>query len=92
MLLLWFSFTVIEYRSIATINTIICLFSARPGTKKLIDIDPRHVHIKPEVIRFPGCFTLEIRNLRVSVVVENLSNIAITNTFFEILFMILADC
>ncbi|GMR36999.1 hypothetical protein PMAYCL1PPCAC_07194, partial [Pristionchus mayeri] len=38
----------------------------RPGTKKLIDIDPRHVHIKPEVIRFPGCFTLEIRNLRIA--------------------------
>lgn len=41
------------------------IFSARPDAKKLVDIDPRQVHIKPAVVKFPGCFTVEIRNVRV---------------------------
>ncbi|WKX95452.1 hypothetical protein Q1695_012144 [Nippostrongylus brasiliensis] len=37
----------------------------RPGAKRVLDINPGQVHIKPEVVRVPGCFTLEIKNLRV---------------------------
>jgi hypothetical protein len=46
----------------------------RPDAKRLVDIDPRQVHIKPAVVKFPGCFTLEIRNLRVHDHQDVLSN------------------
>ncbi|PAV90122.1 hypothetical protein WR25_13326 [Diploscapter pachys] len=35
-----------------------------PGAKKILEINPSQVHIKPEVVKFPGCFTLEIKNLK----------------------------
>uniref|UniRef100_A0A1I7XD65 Snurportin-1 n=1 Tax=Heterorhabditis bacteriophora TaxID=37862 RepID=A0A1I7XD65_HETBA len=37
----------------------------RPGAKRIVEINPGQVHIKPDVVRFPGCFTIEIKNLRV---------------------------
>ncbi|CAI4232740.1 unnamed protein product [Auanema sp. JU1783] len=37
----------------------------RPGAKRVLEINPGQVHIKPDVVRFPGCFTLEIKNLKV---------------------------
>lgn len=37
----------------------------RPGAKKLIEIDPQHVVIHPEVVKLPGCFTVEIKNVRI---------------------------
>ncbi|KAI1699951.1 hypothetical protein Ddc_18335 [Ditylenchus destructor] len=37
----------------------------RTDGKKLIDIDPRQVSIRPPVVRFPGCFTIEIKNVRI---------------------------
>uniref|UniRef100_A0A7E4VPI5 DUF7753 domain-containing protein n=1 Tax=Panagrellus redivivus TaxID=6233 RepID=A0A7E4VPI5_PANRE len=46
----------------------------RPDAKRLVDIDPRQVHIKPAVVKFPGCFTVEIRNVRVHDSSEVLSN------------------
>ncbi|VDM67409.1 unnamed protein product [Strongylus vulgaris] len=41
------------------------LDSARPGAKRVLEINPGQVRIKPDVVRLPGCFTLEIKNLRV---------------------------
>ncbi|PAV63664.1 hypothetical protein WR25_07783 isoform B [Diploscapter pachys] len=35
-----------------------------PNAKKILEINPSQVHIKPEVVKFPGCFTLEIKNLK----------------------------
>ncbi|ETN78004.1 hypothetical protein RB195_017446 [Necator americanus] len=37
----------------------------RPGAKRVLEINPGQVRIKPDVVRLPGCFTLEIKNLRV---------------------------
>ncbi|KAK5978095.1 hypothetical protein GCK32_016461, partial [Trichostrongylus colubriformis] len=37
----------------------------RPGAKRVIEINPGQIHIKPDVVRLPGCFTLEIKNLRI---------------------------
>ncbi|TMS40230.1 hypothetical protein L596_006632 [Steinernema carpocapsae] len=37
----------------------------RPGARRVIDIDPAQVQIKPDVVRFPGCFTVEIKNVHV---------------------------
>ncbi|KJH47724.1 hypothetical protein DICVIV_06191 [Dictyocaulus viviparus] len=36
----------------------------RPGARRLLEISPGQIHIKPDVVRLPGCFTLEIKNLR----------------------------
>ncbi|CAI5440804.1 unnamed protein product [Caenorhabditis angaria] len=46
----------------------------RPGAKRVLDINPAQVHIKPDVVRFPGCFTLEIRNVKVKDFPEALDN------------------
>ncbi|CAP27332.2 Protein CBG07012 [Caenorhabditis briggsae] len=46
----------------------------RPGAKKVLDINPNQVHIKPDVVRFPGCFTLEIKNVKVKDLPEALDN------------------
>ena len=48
-------------------NLVTCfrLLSARPNARRLVEIDPRQVKIRPPLIRFPGCFTVEIKNLRV---------------------------
>uniref|UniRef100_A0A0K0FJI2 DUF7753 domain-containing protein n=1 Tax=Strongyloides venezuelensis TaxID=75913 RepID=A0A0K0FJI2_STRVS len=40
-------------------------YCTRPGAKRLIEIDTRQVHITPPVVRFPGCFTVEIKNIKV---------------------------
>ncbi|EYC07889.1 hypothetical protein Y032_0068g187 [Ancylostoma ceylanicum] len=37
----------------------------RPGAKRVLEINPGQVRIRPEVVRLPGCFILEIKNLRV---------------------------
>ncbi|KAI6183457.1 hypothetical protein M3Y97_00491200 [Aphelenchoides bicaudatus] len=37
----------------------------RPNAKRLVEIDPRQVKITPPLIRFPGCFTIEIKNLHI---------------------------
>ncbi|VDK43454.1 unnamed protein product [Anisakis simplex] len=37
----------------------------RPGAKRLVEIDPRQVNVKPEVLKIPGCFTIEIKNVRI---------------------------
>ncbi|VDK79262.1 unnamed protein product [Onchocerca ochengi] len=50
---------------------------SRPGTKKIIEVDPRQVIIRPKVVKLPGCFNIEIKNIRV---LDN--NDAITNSFF----------
>ncbi|PIO61257.1 hypothetical protein TELCIR_17227, partial [Teladorsagia circumcincta] len=36
----------------------------RPGAKRVLEINPGQIRIKPDVVRLPGCFTLEIKNLR----------------------------
>ncbi|RCN25899.1 hypothetical protein ANCCAN_28384 [Ancylostoma caninum] len=41
------------------------IIPARPGAKRVLEINPGQVRIRPEVVRLPGCFTLEIKNLRV---------------------------
>ncbi|VDK55665.1 unnamed protein product [Cylicostephanus goldi] len=41
------------------------LVLARPGAKRVLEINPGQVRIKPDVVRLPGCFTLEIKNMRV---------------------------
>ncbi|CAD6199943.1 unnamed protein product [Caenorhabditis auriculariae] len=46
----------------------------RPGAKRILEINPGQVHIKPEVVRFPGCFTLEIKNVKVQDSEEALDN------------------
>lgn len=38
---------------------------ARPGAKKILQVDPRQVIINPKVIKLPGCFNVEIKNIRV---------------------------
>ncbi len=43
----------------------------------MLDIDPQQVQIKPDVVRLPGCFTVEIKNVRV---LDNRD--AIGNSFF----------
>uniref|UniRef100_A0A915BVY8 DUF7753 domain-containing protein n=1 Tax=Parascaris univalens TaxID=6257 RepID=A0A915BVY8_PARUN len=37
----------------------------RPGAKRILEIDPRQVVIRPEVVRLPGCFTVEIKNIHI---------------------------
>lgn len=37
----------------------------------MLEIDPRQVVIKPEVVKLPGCFSVEIKNVRVLDVGEN---------------------
>ncbi|VDM52145.1 unnamed protein product [Angiostrongylus costaricensis] len=37
----------------------------RPGARRLLEISAGQIHIKPELVRLPGCFTLEIKSLRV---------------------------
>ncbi|CAD5212456.1 unnamed protein product [Bursaphelenchus okinawaensis] len=37
----------------------------RPDAKKLVEIDPRQVKITPAIVKFPGCFTIEIKNVRI---------------------------
>ncbi|CAJ0586607.1 unnamed protein product, partial [Mesorhabditis spiculigera] len=46
----------------------------RPGAHRIIDIQSSNVHIKPDVVKFPGCFTLEIRNLKIHDRAEALGN------------------
>ncbi|CAJ0945765.1 unnamed protein product, partial [Mesorhabditis belari] len=46
----------------------------RPGAHHIIDIQPSNVHIHPDVVKFPGCFTLEIRNLKIHDKAEALGN------------------
>ena len=41
------------------------LILARPGAKRILEIDPRQVVIRPEVVKLPGCFTVEIKNVKV---------------------------
>ncbi|PIO65526.1 hypothetical protein TELCIR_12796 [Teladorsagia circumcincta] len=53
------------------------IFIARPGAKRVLEINPGQIRIKPDVVRLPGCFTLEIKNLRVKDEAE-----AIGNSFF----------
>ncbi|KAK6103389.1 hypothetical protein QQG55_12300 [Brugia pahangi] len=38
---------------------------SRPGAKKILEVDPRQVIIHPKVIKLPGCFNIEIKNIRV---------------------------
>ncbi|VDN06079.1 unnamed protein product [Thelazia callipaeda] len=38
---------------------------SRPGAKKVLEVDPRQLVIRPEVVKLPGCFDLEIKNVRV---------------------------
>lgn len=37
----------------------------RPGATKILEVDPRQVVIRPEVVKLPGCFNVEIKNVRV---------------------------
>ncbi|KAI6232706.1 hypothetical protein M3Y99_00994500 [Aphelenchoides fujianensis] len=37
----------------------------RPDARRLVDIDPQQVKIRPPLIKFPGCFTIEIKNMRI---------------------------
>uniref|UniRef100_A0A1I8EI92 DUF7753 domain-containing protein n=1 Tax=Wuchereria bancrofti TaxID=6293 RepID=A0A1I8EI92_WUCBA len=37
----------------------------RPGGKKILEVDPRQVIIHPKVVKLPGCFNIEIKNIRV---------------------------
>jgi len=46
----------------------------RPDAKRLVDIDPRQVQIRPAIVKFPGCFTVEIKNVRVHNDQDVLSN------------------
>uniref|UniRef100_A0A915E3J8 Uncharacterized protein n=1 Tax=Ditylenchus dipsaci TaxID=166011 RepID=A0A915E3J8_9BILA len=46
----------------------------RTDAKKLVDIDPRHVTIRPPVVKFPGCFTVEIKNVHIHDNEDVLSN------------------
>uniref|UniRef100_A0A915Q0Z7 DUF7753 domain-containing protein n=1 Tax=Setaria digitata TaxID=48799 RepID=A0A915Q0Z7_9BILA len=61
----------------AEIIIIIQFISPRPGSKKILEMDPRHVVIRPKVVKFPGCFNIEIKNIRV---LDN--NDAMGNSFF----------
>lgn len=54
-----------------------CPPSARPGAKRVLEIDPSTVVIRPDVVKLPGCFTVEINNVRV---LDNPE--AIGNSFF----------
>lgn len=48
--------------------------SARAGAKKLVDIDHRQVSIQPPIVKFPGCFVVEIKNIRIYDSVEVLGS------------------
>ncbi|VDK45177.1 unnamed protein product [Gongylonema pulchrum] len=48
--------------------------NTRPGAKKLLEVDPRQVVIRPEVVKLPGCFTVEITNIRVLDQEEKIGN------------------
>lgn len=37
----------------------------RPGAKRILEIDPRQVVIRPDVVKLPGCFNVEIKNVKV---------------------------
>uniref|UniRef100_A0A914WBG2 DUF7753 domain-containing protein n=1 Tax=Plectus sambesii TaxID=2011161 RepID=A0A914WBG2_9BILA len=37
----------------------------RPGAKRVLEIDTSTVVIKPDVVKLPGCFTVEINNVHV---------------------------
>ncbi|KAL3994042.1 hypothetical protein ACH3XW_20110 [Acanthocheilonema viteae] len=50
---------------------------SRPGAKKILEVDPRQVIIHPKIIKLPGCFNVEIKNIRVLD-----SRDAIGNSFF----------
>ncbi|VDN56963.1 unnamed protein product [Dracunculus medinensis] len=49
----------------------------RPEAKRIFEVNPHEVKIHPEVIRLPGCFTIEINNIKI---LEN--DGTIPNSFF----------
>ncbi|KAM3715701.1 Glycoprotein 3-alpha-L-fucosyltransferase [Dirofilaria immitis] len=51
---------------------------SRPGIKKIIEVDSRQIVIRPKIVKLPGCFNLEIKNIRV---LDNHDD-AIVNSFF----------
>ncbi|KAI6211687.1 hypothetical protein M3Y96_00460500 [Aphelenchoides besseyi] len=55
----------------------------RPDSRRLVEIDPRQVTIRPPLIKFPGCFTIEIKNLRIQNDESVLSNSFFAKTEYQ---------